>query len=80
MIRAVAARRFEEAFFIIQADNPLPAITGRVCPQESQCEGVCPLAQNGDGINIGKLEAFVADWARKRGLREKIKIEEKPLS
>ncbi|MCD6194528.1 MAG: NADPH-dependent glutamate synthase [Candidatus Aminicenantes bacterium] len=78
MIRAIAARRFQEAFFIIQADNPLPAITGRVCPQESQCEGVCPLAQDGRGLNIGKLEAFVADWARARGLREKLQIKERP--
>lgn len=76
MIRAIAARSFKEAFFILKEDNPLPAITGRVCPQESQCEGVCPLAQDGEGINIGKLEAFVADWARERGINEEINIQE----
>lgn len=78
MIRAIAKRDFKQAFFIIKEDNSIPAITGRVCPQESQCEGVCPLAQDGEGINIGKLEAFVADWARRRGIKEKICIKERP--
>jgi len=78
MIRAIATRQFKEAFFLLKEDNPIPAITGRVCPQESQCEGVCPLAQDGQGINIGKLEAFIADWARERGIKEEIVIKERP--
>lgn len=78
MIREIARGNFTRAFFVIKEDNPIPAITGRVCPQETQCEGVCPLYQRGHGINIGKLEAFVADWARERGLKEKIKITERP--
>ncbi|HEY7025539.1 MAG TPA: NADPH-dependent glutamate synthase [Candidatus Limnocylindrales bacterium] len=44
-------------------DNALPCVTGRVCPQESQCEGVCLRAKTGDAVAIGYLERFVADWA-----------------
>lgn len=78
MIRLIAGGRFEEAFFVMKADNPIPAITGRVCPQETQCEGVCPLYQRGHGINIGKLEAFVADWARIKGIKETVRVKERP--
>ena len=45
-------------------DNALPCVTGRVCPQESQCEGVCLRAKKGKSVAIGSLERFVADWAR----------------
>ncbi len=78
MIRNVSWGRFRSAFFIMKRDNPIPAITGRVCPQETQCEGVCPLYHRENGINIGKLEAFVADWARKRGIKEEFHIRERP--
>jgi len=54
----------KEALRVIWACNSLPAITGRVCPQEDQCEGVCVMGKVGDPINIGKLERFVADYAR----------------
>jgi glutamate synthase (NADPH/NADH) small chain len=47
--------------------NPLPAVTGRVCPQEQQCEAVCVLARKGTSVAIGHLERFVADWARRSG-------------
>jgi len=77
MIREIANGNFKKAFFIIKEDNPIPAITGRVCPQENQCEGVCPLSKRGQGINIGKLEAFVADWARRNGIKEEFHIREK---
>ena len=77
-VRLIADRRFEEAFFVMKEDNPIPAITGRVCPQETQCEGVCPLYHRGHGINIGKLEAFVADWARIKGVKETFHIDELP--
>jgi homotetrameric NADPH-dependent glutamate synthase len=70
MIREIAGGNFAEAFTIIKEDNSIPAITGRVCPQESQCEGVCPLSAEGNGINIGKLEAFVADWARENEIKD----------
>jgi glutamate synthase (NADPH/NADH) small chain len=77
IIREIAFGNFREAYLIAKKDNPIPAIAGRVCPQEVQCEGVCPLAQSGNGINIGKLEAFVADWAMRNGIKEAVDIQEK---
>ena len=62
-ITAVAAGRFEEAARILRVDNALPATTGRVCPQEVQCEGVCVRGKKGQPVAIGWLERFVADWA-----------------
>jgi len=53
----------EEAYKIINEASSLPAVCGRVCPQESQCEGKCIRGLKGDPISIGKLERFVADWA-----------------
>ena len=53
----------EEAYKIINESSSLPAVCGRVCPQESQCEGKCIRGLKGDPISIGKLERFVADWA-----------------
>ncbi|MFA4805301.1 NADPH-dependent glutamate synthase [Pyrococcus kukulkanii] len=67
-----------EALKIIWACNSLPAITGRVCPQEEQCEGVCVVGKVGDPINIGKLERFVADYAREHGIEEELLMEEVP--
>ncbi|AMM53585.1 NADPH-dependent glutamate synthase [Pyrococcus kukulkanii] len=61
-----------EALRVIWACNSLPAITGRVCPQEEQCEGVCVVGKVGDPINIGKLERFVADYAREHGIEEEL--------
>ena len=80
MILAIADGNFKKAFFIAKKDNAIPAMAGRVCPQEEQCEGVCPLALGGEGngINIGKLAAFVADWARKNGIKVEFHIEEQP--
>ncbi|AEC52472.1 putative oxidoreductase [Pyrococcus sp. NA2] len=65
-----------EALKIIWASNSLPAITGRVCPQEEQCEGVCVVGKVGDPINIGKLERFVADYAREHGIEDELLREE----
>jgi len=62
-ITAVAAGQFEEAARILRVDNALPATTGRVCPQEVQCEGVCIRGKKGKPVAIGWLERFVADWA-----------------
>ncbi len=59
----------EEAYQIISKDSALPAVCGRVCPQESQCEGKCIRGIKGEPIAIGKLERFAADWARQRGIR-----------
>lgn len=67
-IEKVAAGDFEAAGKIIAMDSSLPAICGRVCPQESQCEGQCVLNLKGQPIAIGKLERFVADWSRENGV------------
>jgi len=58
-IKELAEGNFKEAFLKIKQDNPIPAIAGRVCPQENQCEGACTMGKAGDPINIGKLEAFL---------------------
>ncbi|WP_045214831.1 NADPH-dependent glutamate synthase [Desulfonatronovibrio magnus] len=60
-INLVAQEQFEEAFRIIKDTNSLPAICGRVCPQENQCEGSCKLRPTGQPIAIGRLERYVAD-------------------
>ena len=51
----------------MREDNALPAITGRVCPQESQCEGGCVLGKKGEPVAIGNLERFIADFERQSG-------------
>ena len=66
-ISKVAEGNFEEAARIIAEDSSLPAICGRVCPQETQCEGSCILGVKGEAVAIGKLERFVADWSRENG-------------
>lgn len=68
-IQEVEKGNFEEAARIIARDSSLPAVCGRVCPQESQCEGVCVLGIKGEPVAIGKLERFVADWSRESGIR-----------
>lgn len=67
-IEKVAAGDFEGAGKIIAMDSSLPAICGRVCPQESQCEGSCILSMKGQPVAIGKLERFVADWSTENGI------------
>lgn len=66
-ISEVAAGNFARAAEIISEDSSLPAICGRVCPQETQCEGSCILGIKGEPVAIGKLERFVADWNRENG-------------
>ena len=66
-IAAVAAGNFAEAASIIAEDSSLPSVCGRVCPQETQCEGSCILGVKGESVAIGKLERFVADWSRENG-------------
>ncbi len=68
-IHQVKEGNIEEAYQIISQSSALPAICGRVCPQESQCEGKCIRGIKGDPISIGKLERFVADWARENGIK-----------
>ena len=66
-IAQVAAGNFAEAASVIAQDSSLPAICGRVCPQETQCEGSCILGIKSEPVAIGKLERFVADWSRENG-------------
>ena len=66
-ISEVAAGNFSRAAEIIAEDSSLPAVCGRVCPQETQCEGSCILGIKGEPVAIGKLERFVADWSRENG-------------
>lgn len=68
-IEKVKEGELEEAYRIISRSSALPAVCGRVCPQESQCEGKCIRGIKGDPVSIGKLERFVADWARENGIR-----------
>ncbi len=68
-IEQVKEGNVEEAYQIISRSSALPAVCGRVCPQESQCEGKCIRGIKGDPISIGKLERFVADWARENGIK-----------
>ncbi len=64
----IVAGDFKEAARVISEDSSLPAVCGRVCPQESQCEGSCILGVKGEPVAIGKLERFVADWSRHNGV------------
>ena len=66
-IAQVRAGAFAEAAAVIARDSSLPAVCGRVCPQETQCEGSCILGVKGEPVAIGKLERFVADWSRANG-------------
>ncbi len=67
-IKEVENGNIEEASKVIALSSALPAVCGRVCPQESQCEGVCIRGIKGEPVSIGKLERFVADWAREHGI------------
>lgn len=68
-IAQVKEGNMEEAYKIIGQSSALPAVCGRVCPQESQCEGKCIRGIKGEAVSIGKLERFVADWARENGIK-----------
>ena len=61
-IQEVANGNFDKAYQIISEASSLPAVCGRVCPQENQCEGKCVRGIKGESVAIGRLERFVADW------------------
>jgi glutamate synthase (NADPH/NADH) small chain len=67
-LKSIEEGDFHGAVHIIKEANVLPAITGRVCPQETQCEGVCLLCKKFEPVSIGRLERFVADWEARQGL------------
>lgn len=74
-ISEVAQGHFEKAYEIITSENALPAICGRVCPQENQCEGKCVRGIKGESVGIGRLERFVADYHNEHGKHKNINIE-----
>lgn len=73
-IEELKNKRFENAINEIHKSSSLPAICGRVCPQETQCEAKCVLGIKGEPVSIGKLERFAADYARKNGFEDKLDI------
>ncbi len=66
-LKLIAEADFRGAINLIKETNALPAVTGRVCPQESQCEGCCALSKKYESVAIGRLERFVADWEAAQG-------------
>jgi glutamate synthase (NADPH/NADH) small chain len=74
-IKLVAEGDFEGAYQKVKETNALPAVCGRVCPQETQCEQLCVRAKKGESVGIGRLERFVADWHMKNGKEEIKKAE-----
>ena len=75
-IARVAQEDLEGAFAVLSASSALPAVCGRVCPQETQCEGVCVRGIKGESVGIGRLERFVADWHREHSAA----VFEKPIA
>ena len=73
-IQQIKEGNIEEAYNIISKSSALPAVCGRVCPQETQCEGKCIRGIKGEAISIGKLERFVADYAMEHGLKPKKEV------
>ena len=69
-INKVANGEFEEAYQIIYKDSVLPAVCGRVCSQENQCEKYCVRGIKGESVAIGRLERFVSDWHNKNIIEE----------
>jgi len=68
-IQLIRERKFGEAIKKVKEKNSLPAVCGRVCPQEEQCQARCTMGKVGDPISIGRLERFVADWERGQGYK-----------
>jgi glutamate synthase (NADPH/NADH) small chain len=68
-VQEVKEGNIDKAYQVISESSALPAICGRVCPQESQCEGKCIRGIKGEAVSIGKLERFVADWARENDVK-----------
>ena len=74
-IKLIKEGKFVEAAWKIKEDNAMPAVCGRVCPQEIQCESLCVLGKKGEPVAIGNLERFVADYEREKG---EVQIPKKP--
>ena len=67
-IECISQGKYAEGIDIIRSKNALPAVCGRVCPQEGQCQMKCVRGKKGDPVNIGRLERFLADWEREHGV------------
>ena len=76
-IEQVKNGNFDKAYEVISESSSLPAVCGRVCPQESQCEGKCIRGIKGESISIGKLERFVADYASKNNIKPTVTADKK---
>ncbi len=74
-IAKVAEEDFEGAYQVLSASSALPAVCGRVCPQETQCEGKCVRGVKGESVGIGRLERFVADWHREHSTEAPVRPE-----
>ncbi len=75
MLEYVSLGDFDKALSVLKRDNALPAVTGRVCPQEVQCEGSCTLKKtSGEALGIGYVERFLADWERNNGKTHSIEL------
>ena len=74
-IEQVKEGNIEKAYAVISESSSLPAVCGRVCPQESQCEGKCIRGIKGEPLSIGKLERFVADYACEHGIKPEVTFE-----
>ncbi len=74
-IKEIKEGNVEEAFKVIGKYSALPAVCGRVCPQETQCEERCIRGIKGDPVSIGKLERFAADWAREHNIKPEPPVE-----
>jgi len=68
-IKKIAEGEFDKAVEILKVKTNLPGVCGRVCPYENQCEGECTLLKIGEPVAIGRLERFLADWERKKGVK-----------
>ena len=77
-IDQIKAVNFEAAYSVIRSQNALPAICGRVCPQETQCESKCVRGIKGEPVGIGRLERFAADYAMAKGTAKAMCRENRP--
>jgi len=73
-IKEIAKGDFAKAVEVLKSKTSLPAVCGRVCPYENQCEGNCTLLKLGESVGIGRLERFLADWERENGVKEPKKV------
>ena len=76
-IAKVAEGDFDSAYDVITSTNSLPAVSGRVCPQEKQCESKCVRGIKGESVGIGRLERFVADWHMNKAEKDPVKVPER---